>query len=393
MDEYENDAKYNIAETCAASISIDDLIELSDSKEQTRTAVQLNNRKLLYGSIRGSQDLRQNLANLYSARTASVTAEGILITNGAIAANFLTLYTLAGPGDHVICQYPTYEQLYQVPASFGAEVSLWKMDPKNKWKLDIEELKSLAKENTKLLVLNNPNNPTGAIIPKPQLEEIFEFAREKKITVLCDEVYRPIFHSISVADDDFPPSAINMGYDRVVVTGSFSKAYSMAGIRVGWIASKNQEIIEQIAQTRHYTTISVSMLDQVIAAEAANDRCLHALLVRNIQLAKKNLELLSNFIDEHNWACSFVKPTAGTTCMVRFHKMGKPIDDVVFCQELLKKTGVMFVPASKCFGGGTDFKGHVRVGFVSETEVLKNGLDELRKFMEDEYADLPTAAK
>lgn len=393
MDAYENDAKYNIAETCAASISIDDLIELSDSKEQTKAALQINNRKLLYGAIRGSEELRENLANLYSARAVSVTSDGVLITNGAIVANFLTLYTLAGPGDHVICQYPTYEQLYQVPASFGAEVSLWKMDPKNKWKLDIEELKSMAKENTKLLVLNNPNNPTGAIIPKPQLEEIMEFAAEKKITILCDEVYRPVFHSISPADEDFPSSAINMGYDRVVVTGSFSKAYSMAGLRVGWIACKNKEIIEQIAETRHYTTISVSMLDQAIAAEAVSDRCVHNLLSRNIRLAKKNLELLSNFIDEHNWACSFVKPVAGTTCLVRFHKMGKPIDDVMFCQEVQKKTGVMFVPASKCFGGGTDFKGHVRIGFVSETEVLKNGLDELRKFMEDDYADLPTAAK
>lgn len=393
MDEYETTAKYNIAETCAASISIDDLLELSENKEQSREALQINKRKLLYGEIRGSKDLRKNLASLYSARASGLTPEGILITNGAIVANFLTLYSLVGQDDHVICQYPTYEQLYQVPASLGAEVSLWKMDASSKWKLDIEELKSMTKENTKLIVLNNPNNPTGAIIPKPQLEEIVEHAKAKDIMILSDEVYRPVFHSILPSSEDFPPSAVNMGYDKVIVTGSFSKAYSLAGIRTGWIACKNKDIIEKIAETRHYTTISVSTLDQVVAAEAISDRCVHALLGRNIQLAKKNLELLSNFIDEHNWACSWVKPLAGTTCLVRFHKMGKPVDDAIFCKTLQEKTGVMFVPGSKCFGGGTDFRGHVRIGFVSEHEVLKDGLDALRKFMEDDFADLPTVAK
>lgn len=393
MDAYETTAKYNIAETCAASISIDDLLELSENKERSREALQTTKQKLTYGSIRGSEQLRKNLASLYSARASGLTPEGILITNGAIVANFLTLYALVGSGDHVICQYPTYEQLYQVPTSLGAEVSLWKMNPSSKWTLDLEELKSMTKENTKLIVLNNPNNPTGAIIPKPQLEEIIEFAKEKNIMILSDEVYRPVFHSILPSSDNFPPSAINMGYDNVVVTGSFSKAYSLAGIRTGWIACKNSVIIEKIAEVRHYTTISVSMLDQAVAAEAVSDRCIHALLSRNIQLAKKNLELLSNFIDEHAWACSWVKPLAGTTCMVKFHKMGKPIDDVKFCEVLQEKTGVMFVPASRCFGGGQDFKGYIRIGFVAEHDVLKQGLEALKGFMEEDYADLPTAPK
>lgn len=393
MDDYETIAKYNIAETCAASISIDDLLELSENKERSQAALATTKQKLTYGSIRGTDDLRKNLASLYSARASGLTKDGILITNGAIAANYLVLYSLVGPEDHVICQYPTYEQLYQVPASFGADVSLWKMDPSNKWKLDMEQLKQMVKDNTKLIILNNPSNPTGQIVPKPQLEEIIELAQEKNFTILCDEVYRPIFHSILPSSDDFPPSAINMGYENVVVTGSFSKAYSLAGIRTGWIASKNKDIIETIAQMRHYTTISVSHLDQAVAAEAASDRCVHALLGRNIQLAKKNLELLSNFIDEHNWACSWVKPLAGTTCLVKFHKMGKPIDDVAFCKTLLEKTGVMFVPASLCFGGGQDFKGYVRIGFVQEHEVLKSGLEALKIFMEEEFADLPTAPK
>ena len=393
MDNHETTAKYNIAETCCASISINDLLALSENPSQSRTNLDFLSQKLLYGEIRGHTPLRQNLASLYSARSAGLTPEGILITIGAIQANFLVIYSFISAGDHVICQYPTYEQLYQIPKSLGAEVTLWRMDPTNKWKLDIEVLKSSIKPTTRLLILNNPNNPTGQIITKPQLEEIIEMCREHDLMLHVDEVYRPIFHGIAPHDDDFPPSAVNMGYDKVIVTGSFSKAYSLAGLRVGWVASKSTQFIEEIAGMRHYTNISVSVLDQMVAAEAVSERCVHALLGRNIQLAKKNIEIVQNWIDEHNWACSWVRPVAGTTGLVKFHKMGKVVDDVKFCEVLQEKTGVFFCPASECFGGGEDFKGHVRMGFVCETEILKEGLNKLRGFMEDDFAELPVVKK
>lgn len=151
MDEYETTAKYNIAETCAASISVEDLGSLSDQRGGSPLSLST---KLTYGPIRGSQKLRSNLAKLYSSKAPSpLPAENVLITNGAIAANFLLLYTLVGPGDHVICHHPTYQQLYSVPASLGAEVSLWKAREENKWQLDVEELKSLVKSNTKLIII------------------------------------------------------------------------------------------------------------------------------------------------------------------------------------------------------------------------------------------------
>lgn len=152
MDKYETTAKYNIAETCSASISIDDLREISDDKSTNPLA--LSTKKLTYGPIRGSDELRQNLANLYSVKTPSpLPRDHILITAGAIQANFLLLYTLVGPGDHVICHYPTYQQLYAVPESLGAEVSLWKSKEADGWKLDVKELEALIKPNTKLIIL------------------------------------------------------------------------------------------------------------------------------------------------------------------------------------------------------------------------------------------------
>jgi aspartate/methionine/tyrosine aminotransferase len=392
MDNHETTAKYNIAETCAASISIDDLLNLAEN--QRKVSLVPSSSKLTYGTIRGSDALRANLAGLYSARAMSpMSKDHILVTPGAIAANFLVLYALISPGDHVICHYPTYEQLYKVPASLGADVSLWKANPSNKWQLDVEELKGMIKPSTKMIILNNPNNPTGAIISKSTLDSIMSIAREGGITVMSDEVYRPLFHSIGPMDEDFPPSAINMGYDKVVVTGSLSKAYSLAGIRTGWIACKNKTVIEACAGARHYTTISVSMLDQAVAAEALSENCIHALLGRNIQLAKTNLAILDKFIEDHRWACSWVKPVAGTTAFVKFAKMGKAIDDESFCETLQEKTGVLFCPGSKCFGASNDWKGHIRIGFCCETAVLEQGLAALRTFMEEDFDTVPTVQK
>jgi aspartate/methionine/tyrosine aminotransferase len=392
MDNHETTAKYNIAETCAASISIDDLLNLAEN--QRKVSLVPSSSKLTYGTIRGSDALRANLAGLYSARAMSpMSKDHILVTPGAIAANFLVLYALISPGDHVICHYPTYEQLYKVPASLGADVSLWKANPSNKWQLDVEELKGMIKPSTKMIILNNPNNPTGAIISKSTLDSIMSIAREGGIIVMSDEVYRPLFHSIGPMDEDFPPSAINMGYDKVVVTGSLSKAYSLAGIRTGWIACKNKTVIEACAGARHYTTISVSMLDQAVAAEALSENCIHALLGRNIQLAKTNLAILDKFIEDHRWACSWVKPVAGTTAFVKFAKMGKAIDDESFCETLQEKTGVLFCPGSKCFGASNDWKGHIRIGFCCETAVLEQGLAALRTFMEEDFDTVPTVQK
>lgn len=388
MDAYEHHCKYNIAETCCASLSIDQLRELSEDKT---TEVLKTDRVLTYGAIRGAENLRNNLARLYSAKVASpLSPDNILTTAGAIQANYLVAYTLVGRGDHVICQYPTYQSLYAVPKSLGAEVDLWKAQPEKNWIPDLEELKSLIKPNTKLIVINNPNNPTGAVLGKTFLEQLVAIATEHNITILSDEVYRPVFHSVSPIDKEFPPSLLSMGYKNVIVTGSMSKAYSLAGIRVGWIASRSSEIVEKIALARHYTTISVSGLDEQVAAYALSSATVHGLLARNIQLAKTNLALLERFVIKNEDECEWVKPVAGTTAFVKIHREGKPVDSVDFCKKLLEKTGVLFVPGTQCFG--EEFKGYVRIGFVNQTEVIQKGLEEASKFIRKNLDDVELAA-
>ncbi|KNG88821.1 aminotransferase [Aspergillus nomiae NRRL 13137] len=389
MDEYENDAKYNLAETCCASISLNDLISLSGQQTSIIDYAQ----KQVYGAIRGSKALRSNIAQLYTTESSdSLSPDNVLVTNGAIQANFLALYTNVGPGDHVICHYPTYQQLYSVPEAFGAEVDLWRSKEDAGWQLDLDDLRSLIKPNTKLIIINNPQNPTGAILKRETLQGIVDIAREHNIMIHSDEVYRPLFHSLNADQHENPPSILSLGYDKVVATGSMSKAFSLAGIRLGWIVSRSPEIIEACASARDYTIISVGQLDDSVATLALSTPAVHNLLERNIQLARQNLATLETFIKEFEWAIEWTRPQAGTTALVKFvNREGKPIDDVVFCQQLQKQTGVMFVPGSQCFGGGVDFKGYVRIGFVPEHQVMVDGLQALREFMRNGYEQLPVA--
>lgn len=387
MDEYETTAKYNIAETCCASISVNELLELSDQK--SADILDLST-PLTYGEIRGNTQLRENLARLYSSKVGTpLPPDNILIQPGAIAANFLVFTALIGRGDHVICHYPTYQALYSTPKALGAEVDLWKTDLEHNWVPDAEKLKEMIKPNTKMIVLNNPQNPTGQVIKKSILEKIVEIASEKKIIILCDEVYRPLFHGITPMDSEFPPTILSLAYENTIATGSLSKAYSLAGIRTGWIASRNRDIIEACAKCRDYTTISVGVLDQQIAAHALSPQGIHGLLARNVAVCKTNLELVEKFVNRHDEECSWTKPVAGTTAFIRFAREGKPINAVEFCKRLQDDTGVMLLPGD--FGFGDEFKGYVRFGYANKTETVREGLDILRRFMKKEFDDIPLA--
>ncbi|KAG7005644.1 hypothetical protein G7Y79_00018g044510 [Physcia stellaris] len=390
MDKHEIHAKYNLAETCAASISVRELQEISEDP-----SAQLidPSKKLDYGSIRGSDELRSNLARLYSARsTSALSPENILITSGAIAANMDVFLALLRKGDHVVCHYPTYQQLYEVPATLGAEVSLWKAREENRWELDVEELKGLIKTNTKLIVINNPNNPTGSILSGPLLQSLVEVAssHDPPIPILSDEVYRPLFHdpSVSPVSPLFPPSILSLNYDLTIATGSMSKAYSLAGLRTGWIASRNPSLIEAFATARHYTTISTPLLTDRIAAFALSAACIHRLLARNLGIARTNIALLSAWIEQHKWAAQWTKPVAGTTAFVKFSRDGKPVNDVEFCERLMERVGVLVSPGQSCFGQGEEFAGYVRVGFCCETEVLREGLERMGEWLREGFGEV-----
>lgn len=284
------------------------------------------------------------------------------------------------------------ELLWKVPTTFGAEVTAWTSTPGKQWAPDFKDLESHIRDNTKLIVLQSPCDPTGMIVRRPVLEQVIDLAAERNITIVADETYRPLFHSILPSNEDFSPSTINFGYKSVVVIGSIGTSYSLPGIQIGWIASRNQSIVQACNQRKHFTSPSVSKLDESVAAEALSDRCIHALLARNIRLCQTNLEFVQAFITEHNWACSWVKPLAGTTALVKFHKMGKPVDSEALSEALLSHCGILVTPASKIYGETTDLRGYVRISFGGPTATVEAALVVWKLFMEEHYDSVPTVS-
>jgi len=164
-----------------------------------------------------------------------------------------------------------------------------------------------------------------------------------------------------------------------------SKAFALAGLRIGWIASRDKSIIDAVAAARDYTTISVSQLDDQVASYALSEAVLPSLLKRNMELARINLGLLGGFVERYSRVCSWVRPTAGTTALIRFRREGgeEGVDDGEFVVDVLEKTKVLVMPGGVCFGKGEDFKGTVRVGYVCHTEVLEEGLEKLGGYVEE----------
>ena len=229
---------------------------------------------------------------------------------------------------------------------------------------------------------SNPNNPTGTTMSQSILEQVAKIADEHGIMVMSDEVYRPLFHTPELSAPD-PLSIISLGYSKTVATGSLSKAFSMAGLRVGWIASRDPSIIQACAKVRDYSTISVSHLDDQIAAYALSPDVVRPLLDRNMKLGRNNLALLEKAVQELGRVCSWVKPTGGTTAFIKIMSNGQPVDDEEFCKRLIQQKGVMFSPACKVFGNSQDFKGYVRIGYACETEVLRDGLQKFKDFIRE----------
>ncbi len=361
MNKYEMDAVYNLAETCCDSLTFEELITI-DGTDPAYFFGEMLKKKLTYGYIEGSLDFRSLAANEYS----NIAPEQVLIMNGAIGANFLLMYSLLRPGDHVISVHPTYQQLYSIGPSFGVEVDLLPLRPSNGFLPDLDELRSLVKPNTRMICINNPNNPTGALMQRKTLEAIVDIAYANDVYLLCDEVYRPLWQSKKVD----VPSIVEL-YDKGISTSSMSKAYSLAGLRLGWIATPSKEVMEACLSHRDYTTISCPMIDDMLAVHALKNR--DKILKRNLSLIRRNLGVLNEWVSTQAHF-SYVKPEAGTTAMLRYDI---DISSDEFCTNLFKTNGTFLTPG-RCF----DMENYVRMGYACSTDVLKSGLGQISAYVQ-----------
>lgn len=359
MDKYEVGIQYNLGETCCYSLSLGEIAAATGNEFQINPEM-----RLTYGAIKGSDTLRTKIASLYGDQ---FTKENVLITNGAIGANFLVYYTLVGKNDHVICIDPTYSQLYSVPRMFGAEVDQLRLETANNFLPDMKKIRSLIRKNTKLIIINTPNNPLGRIIPRDLMIELVEICKEFDIYLHCDEVYRPLFHSSNGSMISDPGCAL---YSKAVTTGSMSKAYALAGIRLGWIITKDLNILRDAASRRDYNTISVSMLDDAVAEYALEN--VNFIMDRNYKLCIENLNILTNFLNENSDYFEFyAKPEAGTVCLVTIKNVK---DTMQFGRFIAEKYRILAVPG-ECFG----IAGTLRIGYGNSKNDLLNGLPLLKE--------------
>lgn len=383
FNEYEKLAKYDMADTCVESLSLNELLNIvgrnslhqqdetvkvgcshhcTDNIEKEKYLEEILSKKLNYGDIQGSERLHNAIKSLYSHACYPLE---LTVTHGAIGANHLVMETLIERGDNVVSIVPTYQQHYSIPKSIGANVDLLFLKEGNNWIPDINELKNKVKNNTKIICMNNPNNPTGAVIPRNILEKIIDIARENNCYILCDEVYRGLEHNGQISK-----SIVEL-YEKGISTGSMSKVFSLAGLRLGWIVTP-REVMNKIIIHREYNTISVSILDDYFSTLALENK--GKIIKRNLGKILEGKKIMSDWIESEPHI-SWIEPKGGTTCLLKYDL---PMISRELCKKLLDDTGVLFLP-----GETLEMEGYLRAGYCSDISKLKKGLNIFSDWMKN----------
>ena len=356
---WEVGAKYNIAETCVDSISMNDLFELT-GEDKTEFLNRLCARRLSYGDIEGLPEFRKGVCGLYK----TLNIENIVPTHGASGANHHVFYSLISPGDRVVSIMPTYQQLYSIPESYGADVQILHLSKENNYLPDLEKLRRLVTPETKMICINNPNNPTGALMSEQLLREIVEIARSADAWILCDEVYRHLSQ-----EDGWCPSIVDL-YEKGISVSSMSKVFSLAGLRLGWIATHDMSVVKSCLSHRDYNLVSCGVFDEMLAAAALKHR--DKLLERSRKIVRENLQILDDWVSSEPHV-SYVKPQAGTTALVYYDL---DISSYEFCEEMYKKTGA-FVTPGDCF----EVPHSMRIGYAYGKQDLIDGLKAISEYI------------
>lgn len=358
MNEYEMDAEYNIAETCVESLTVEELLNYSEQPEAKLEAIK--KMQLTYGDIKGSQKFKKGVSSLYQ----SLEPANVLPSHGAIGANFLLLYSLIEAGDEVVTVFPTYQQLYSIPESFGAEVKKLELKYEDGFLPDLKKLEALVSKKTKLIVINNPNNPSGVVMDRKILEKLVKIAQSVDAYILADEVYRGFDLEEEI------PSVFDL-YQKGISVGSMSKVFSLAGLRMGWIAAA-KEVIELCQLHRDYTTISNGMISDYLSSIALENK--EKIISRNLSKVKKQLEILDRWV-QNEPLIEYVKPNGGTTAFLKYKL---DLESESFAKRLFKQKGVLVVPGI-AFGR----EGFLRIGFAGNQGELESGLALLKEFLHE----------
>ena len=357
--QYEFRAEFLLCSSDCEAMSIADLLSLEEG-----AAEKFQNIWLGYTESQGGPSLRKEISAIYS----TIQPEEILVHTGAEEAIFLFMHAVLKENDHIIVHAPHYQSLSEVAKSIGCDVSVWLAREENNWALDLDELRRLKRSSTKAIIVNAPHNPTGYLMSRADFDAVNKFAQENNLTLFSDEVYRESEYDPA----DRLPAACDIG-DHAVSLGVTSKTYGLAGLRIGWIATKNKKIYDSMASLKDYTTICNSAPSEFLSEVALRHR--QKLIDRNLGIIKNNLAIVDNLFASHSSLFSCVLPTAGSMCFPKLLK-GRVED---FCDDLVKKTGVLLLPGTMYDDTGNHFRlGLGRKNLSQAVERLEDYLSKAR---------------
>jgi len=358
---YENQVEFNLSESGVHPLTLGELVDEAGATDA------LLAESLRYIQSNGTVALRALVASMYPG----ATPDHVQVTNGGAEANYVTTWHLVEPGDEVVMMAPNYMQTRGLARAFGATVTEWPLvnaSDGNPWRVDIEALERLVTARTKLIIICNPNNPTGARFEADDLDRIAAIAARHGSWILSDEIYRG-----AELDGRETPSMWGRT-ERVIVTSGLSKAYGLPGLRIGWVVGP-PSLVATLWSYHDYMTISPGALSDALARRALEPARRQRILVRTRAILNDNFPVIAQWLDAHGALFSYTRPDAGAIVYVRYHH---DMNSTELVTRLRLEKSVLIVPGDH-FG----MDGYLRIGFGDETTYLRRGLERLHDLLEE----------
>ena len=345
---WEQQVDINLTESGVHPIRLDDLLGGDEGKIEELLATELN-----YPHVNGNPALRQNIAALYDG----ADVDNVIVTVGAAEANNIIMQTLMEPGDELLTQTPTYKQVWGLAENGDHRVSAFSLLPDAGWAVDIDELNRNLSDRTRIIAIVNPNNPTGYIMTEAEMDAVVAAADRVGAWILADEVYR----GAERLREDETPSFYGR-YDKVLALGSMSKAYALPGLRIGWVVGP-AKTVDDLWRRHEYTTITASMLSNLLAAHALSPSVRPRLIARTREYIRNGFPVLEEWMNRQDGLFSYTPPQASAVSFIRYHL---DINSTELMERLCREASV-FVGAGDSFG----MDHHLRIAFGQEQEVLE----------------------
>ncbi len=353
MSIWENQVEYNLSESGVHPLSTGELLE------DPKLIEEMLSTSLNYAQSNGIPALRENIAALYPGSTP----DNIIVTTGAAQANFTSLWTLMKPEDEIVVMLPNYMQIWGIAQNFGLNVKTFSLEEDLDWALDVDELNDVVTDQTKLIAVCNPNNPTGHIFTAAEMDAVVAAADRTGAWLLADEVYAGAEREI----EEITPSFWGR-YDKVLAIGSMSKAYGLPGLRVGWVVA-DPDTVEQIWARQEYVTISNTMLGNLLATHALTPDVRPRLIARTRDYIRRGFNNFERWAQKHEGLFSWVPPQAAAITFVRYHA---DINSTELVERMIHEQSAYVVPGDH-FG----MDGHLRIGIGLPEDYLLEGLERL----------------